>query len=279
MEMAMSRKMFLAMVLAFGLVFVSGAGGNGVALAAKKTTFKKLNLKKKSKPQRTALAEREKNRRSINFFSGRKQVAERKALKRKANFKTRKVLEAARQKKAVNKVAFLGGGLAKTAFARKDGQIYSGGRYLGKTEVKFTRKLKPGTILVKTRERALYYVLPGGKAIKYGVGVGREGITWTGTHRITMKKEWPEWRPPEEMKERELKKYGRKLPDVMPGGPKNPLGARALYIGNTLYRIHGTNNPRSIGKFVSSGCIRMVNEEVIDLYERVKPGARVIVEN
>jgi lipoprotein-anchoring transpeptidase ErfK/SrfK len=165
------------------------------------------------------------------------------------------------------------------ALSRRPGQIYANGRYLGKTIVPFKRKLKPGTILVKTGERALYYVLPGGKAIKYGVGVGREGFTWTGRHRITAKKEWPEWRPPEEMKQRELAKYGRKLPDVMPGGPKNPLGARALYIGNTLYRIHGTNNPRSIGKFVSSGCIRMLNEEVIDLYDRVKIGAPVIVEN
>ena len=165
-------------------------------------------------------------------------------------------------------------------FSRKPGQIYdASGRYLGKTIVPFKRKLKPGTILIKTHERALYYVLPGGKAIKYGVGVGREGFTWTGRHRITMKKEWPEWRPPEEMKKRELAKYGRKLPDVMPGGPDNPLGARAMYIGNTLYRIHGTNNPRSIGKFVSSGCIRMLNEEVIDLYKRVKIGAPVIVEN
>ena len=161
---------------------------------------------------------------------------------------------------------------------RNGGAIYSGGRYLGSTIVPFKRKLKPGTILVKTSERALYYVLPGGKAVKYGVGVGREGFTWRGRHRITMKKEWPEWRPPAEMRERERKKYGRELPEVMEGGPRNPLGARALYIGNTLYRIHGTNNPRSIGHNVSSGCIRMVNSEVIDLYNRVKTGARVIVE-
>ena len=164
-------------------------------------------------------------------------------------------------------------------FGRASGQIYSGGRYLGKTTVSFTRKkLKPGSIYINTRERALYYILPGGKALKYGVGVGREGFTWSGRHRITMKKEWPEWRPPEEMKQRELKKYGRKLPDVMPGGPKNPLGARALYIGNTLYRIHGTIAPSSIGKFVSSGCIRMLNSDVIDLYKRVRTGALVVVD-
>ncbi len=178
------------------------------------------------------------------------------------------------------RMAALFGGIGSSgAFTRRDGRIYdASGRYLGKTVVDFKRKLKPGTILVKTRERALYYVLPGGKALKYGVGVGREGFQWSGRHRITMKKEWPEWRPPAEMKRREWIKYGRKLPDVMPGGPDNPLGARALYIGNTLYRIHGTIAPDSIGKFVSSGCIRMLNEEVIDLYEKVKVGARVIVE-
>ncbi len=164
------------------------------------------------------------------------------------------------------------------AKARRGTEIYSRGKYLGKVIVPFRRKFKPGTVYVSTKEKALYYVLPGGKAIKYGVGVGREGFTWSGTHRITMKKEWPEWRPPKEMIERELKEHNRQLPEIMEGGPDNPLGARALYIGNTLYRIHGTNNPRSIGHNVSSGCIRMVNDEVIDLYERVKVGAKVIVE-
>ena len=192
----------------------------------------------------------------------------------KVNFVSKRAMP---EKKAAP--AFRVSSLFSPSAARSGGQLYDGGRYLGKTIVPFKRKLKPGTILIKTRERALYYVLPGGKAIKYGVGVGRQGFTWTGRHRITMKKKWPEWRPPAEMIERELKKYGRKLPEVMEGGPRNPLGARAMYIGNTLYRIHGTNNPRSIGKFVSSGCIRMVNEEVSDLYERVRVGARVIVEN
>ncbi len=199
---------------------------------------------------------------------------------RKYNFSVARHQKPATTKKKSARLATLfGGASGLSSPGRREGQIYSGGRYLGRTTVKFTRKLAPGSILVKTRERALYYVLPGGKAIKYGVGVGREGFTWTGRHRITMKKEWPEWRPPEEMKQRELAKYGRKLPDVMPGGPKNPLGARAMYIGGTLYRIHGTNNPRSIGKFVSSGCIRMTNEEVKELYKKVKIGARVIVED
>jgi lipoprotein-anchoring transpeptidase ErfK/SrfK len=183
----------------------------------------------------------------------------------------------ARQQESL-RIGALFDGETRRATPRRDGRIYANGRYLGKTIVTFRRGFKPGTIYVNTAEKALYYVLPGGKAIKYGVGVGREGFTWKGRHRITMKKEWPEWRPPEEMKIREWKKYGRRLPDVMKGGPENPLGARALYIGNTLYRIHGTNNPRSIGRNVSSGCIRMVNEEVIDLYDRVRIGAPVIVE-
>ncbi len=167
---------------------------------------------------------------------------------------------------------------ASPSKARRGTEIYSRGRYLGKVIVPFRKKFRPGTIYISTKEKALYYVLPGGKAIKYGVGVGREGFTWSGVHRITMKKEWPEWRPPQEMIERELKEHNRQLPEVMEGGPDNPLGARALYIGNTLYRIHGTNNPRSIGHNVSSGCIRMVNDDVIDLYDRVKVGAKVIVE-
>ena len=201
-------------------------------------------------------------------------------IKRKYNFTVaRRVKPATTKTKKTRRLASLFSGVSRRSiFHRKEGQIYSNGRYLGHTTVTFKRKLPPGSILVKTKERALYYVLPGGKAIKYGVGVGRKGFQWTGRHRITDKKEWPEWRPPEEMKKRELAKYGRKLPDVMPGGPKNPLGARALYIGNTEYRIHGTNNPRSIGKFVSSGCIRMTNEEVKDLYKRVKVGALVVVE-
>ncbi len=210
-----------------------------------------------------------KPRRKVNFTSARRNAA--------------KVRPAARtevrDKKRDVRVATLLGSVSRSQPQRREGQIYANGRYLGKTIVPFKRKMKPGSILVKTRERALYYVLPGGKAEKYGVGVGREGFTWTGRHRITDKKKWPEWRPPEEMKKRELAKYGRKLPDVMPGGPDNPLGARALYIGSTLYRIHGTNNPRSIGKFVSSGCIRMLNDEVSELYEKVKIGARVVVED
>jgi lipoprotein-anchoring transpeptidase ErfK/SrfK len=113
-------------------------------------------------------------------------------------------------------------------------------------------------------------------ARRYGVGVGREGFEWSGTNKISRKAEWPDWRPPAEMRERERKK-GKKLPIVMAGGPGNPLGARALYLGDTLYRIHGTNQPHTIGMAVSSGCIRMRNEDVMDLYERVGVGTKVIV--
>ena len=147
--------------------------------------------------------------------------------------------------------------------------------------VRYVTDEKPGTIVIDTRRRYLYLVLGNDKAKRYGVGVGRAGFQWSGVARIGRKKEWPDWYPPKEMIEREWKKYKRKLPEKMKGGPDNPLGARALYLfqGNkdTLYRIHGTNAPWSIGRAVSSGCIRMRNEDVIDLYKRVKLGAKVIV--
>jgi len=132
------------------------------------------------------------------------------------------------------------------------------------------------TIIINTAERRLYYVLGGGKALKYGVGVGREGFQWSGADRISRKAEWPDWTPPQEMVQRE-KARGRILPDHMPGGPKNPLGARALYIGGTMYRIHGSNEPWTIGHAVSSGCIRLTNDDIIDLYNQVKVGTRVVV--
>ncbi len=135
---------------------------------------------------------------------------------------------------------------------------------------------KPGTIVIDTKDKFLYLVEAGGKARRYGVGVGKEGFGWTGTNPITKKAEWPGWTPPSEMIEREKAK-GRLLPAHMVGGPANPLGARALYLGNTLYRIHGTNAPWTIGHNVSSGCIRMRNQDVVDLYERVKVGTKVVV--
>lgn len=135
---------------------------------------------------------------------------------------------------------------------------------------------KPGTIVIDTSQRFLYLVEGNGTARRYGVGVGKEGFEWSGTEKITRRAEWPDWRPPAEMRAREAKK-GRELPVVMAGGPENPLGARALYLGSTLYRIHGTNRPETIGRAMSSGCIRMRNEDVIDLYERVSIGTKVIV--
>ncbi|MEP9351599.1 L,D-transpeptidase family protein [Xanthobacter sp. KR7-225] len=129
-----------------------------------------------------------------------------------------------------------------------------------------------GTIVIDTPNTYLYYVLGSGKAIRYGIGVGRDGFTWSGTEKITGKKEWADWRPPTEMIQRQP--Y---LPRFMAGGPGNPLGARTMYLGGTIYRIHGTNEPQTIGKFVSSGCFRMLNNDVEDLYDRVKVGTRVVI--
>lgn len=148
-------------------------------------------------------------------------------------------------------------------------------RYLP-TTVAYDGKHAPGTIVIDTNNRFLYLVEKGGFARRYGVGVGRPGFEWAGTHRITRKAEWPDWRPPEEMRARAAAK-GQVLPVHMEGGPANPLGARALYLGSTLYRIHGSNEPWTIGKAVSSGCIRMRNEDVTDLYKRVTVGTKVIV--
>ena len=143
---------------------------------------------------------------------------------------------------------------------------------LRRQEVAFATKEPPGTLIVDTPNTYLYYVLGGGRAIRYGVRVGRDGFTWTGVQKISRKAEWPDWHPPPEMIDRQP--Y---LPRFMAGGPGNPLGARAMYLGSTVYRIHGTNQPSTIGKFVSSGCIGMLNEDVSDLFDRVKVGTRVVV--
>ena len=135
---------------------------------------------------------------------------------------------------------------------------------------------KAGTIVIDTNNRFLYLVTGNGEARRYGVGVGKPGFEWAGAHKVTRKAEWPNWTPPAEMRAREAAK-GHFLPVSMSGGPENPLGARAMYLGSTLYRIHGTNAPWTIGYAVSSGCIRMRNEDVTDLYERVKVGTKVIV--
>ncbi len=138
--------------------------------------------------------------------------------------------------------------------------------------VDYDTDLRVGSIVVETSERRAYLVLEDGKAIRYGVGVGRDGFRWSGRHRLTRKAEWPGWTPPTAMRARQPG-----LPAYMPGGPNNPLGARALYVGSTLYRLHGTSEPWTIGSAVSSGCIRLTNEDIKDLYDRVSIGALIVV--
>jgi lipoprotein-anchoring transpeptidase ErfK/SrfK len=132
---------------------------------------------------------------------------------------------------------------------------------------------KPGTVIISTAERRLYLVLPNGQALKYGVGVGRPGFAWSGVKTISAKREWPDWTPPSQMLRRRPD-----LPRHMAGGIENPLGARAMYLGSSLYRIHGSNEPDTIGQAVSSGCIRMTNEDVADLYDHVKVGTKVVIQ-
>jgi lipoprotein-anchoring transpeptidase ErfK/SrfK len=139
-------------------------------------------------------------------------------------------------------------------------------------EVSYDGRERPGTIIIDTPNKFLFLVQPNGRALRYGIGVGRPGFEWSGVKTISRKAEWPGWTPPPEMLLRRPD-----LPDHMDGGPENPLGARALYLGSSMYRIHGTNEPATIGRNVSSGCIRMMNEDVIDLYNRVPVGTRVIV--
>jgi lipoprotein-anchoring transpeptidase ErfK/SrfK len=141
-----------------------------------------------------------------------------------------------------------------------------------KTVVFYRTNEAPGTIIVQSNERYLYVVQPGGRALRYGIGVGRDGFQWQGLVKITRKQEWPDWTPPEEMIQRQP--Y---LPRFMAGGPGNPMGARALYLGTTVYRIHGTNQPHTIGSAVSSGCFRLTNPDVSDLYERIPVGTKVII--
>jgi lipoprotein-anchoring transpeptidase ErfK/SrfK len=150
------------------------------------------------------------------------------------------------------------------------GMVYG---VIGREVVDYPATRAAGTIIVSTSQRRLYYVLGGGKAIRYGIAVGSEGYSWSGTNTITAKREWPDWTPTPD----ELKRFPS-LPRHMAGGATNPLGARALYLGDTLYRIHGTNEPWKLGGNVSSGCIRMSNDDIVDLYNRAKVGATVVVQ-
>ncbi len=170
------------------------------------------------------------------------------------------------------------GGFMQCLFgkSRRSGSGGMGNRSMRKQVAWNETKYAPGTLIVRTPERALYYVLGDGEAMRYSIGVGREGFQWSGNSRIVAKAEWPSWTPPQTMIKREAAK-GHIIPPFMKGGPGNPLGARAMYIGGTLYRVHGTNAESSIGGAVSSGCIRMMNADVIDLYGRVKVGSPIYV--
>jgi len=158
------------------------------------------------------------------------------------------------------------------AAPNSDGRSYVLPERLRRTIVALDTREAAGTVIIDTGNTVLYYVVAPGRAIRYGVGVGREGFTWSGVQTITNKAEWPDWHPPAQMIARQP--Y---LPRFMAGGPGNPLGARAMYLGSSEYRIHGTNDPTTIGKFVSSGCIRLTNEDVTDLFSRVSIGTRVVV--
>ncbi len=167
---------------------------------------------------------------------------------------------------------FLEDNIMVTPEQQRDAASYVMPERLRRAEVSYASNQTPGTIVIDTGNTQLYYILGNNRAIRYGVGVGREGFTWAGTETVTRKAEWPDWHPPAEMIRRQP--Y---LPRFMAGGPGNPLGARAMYLGSSAYRIHGTNDPTTIGKFVSSGCIRLTNEDVEDLFRRVNVGTRVVV--
>jgi lipoprotein-anchoring transpeptidase ErfK/SrfK len=174
----------------------------------------------------------------------------------------------------------MGGGPSFYRYGNSGYQGGGGGYYGGgggpipRQTVSYPANYAPGTIVVSTGERRLYLVQGNGTALQYGIGVGRDGFRWSGVHHVSAKKEWPGWTPPAEMRRRRPD-----LPGHMAGGIDNPLGARAIYLGSTLYRIHGSNEPETIGQAVSSGCFRMTNEDVSDLYDRVHVGATVVVRN
>lgn len=171
----------------------------------------------------------------------------------------------------IAQVTQMGAVRAETKFNFTTQKVKVPPKYRKKT-IRYPTNERRGTIIIDTKRKYLYYVLGHDQALRYGIGVGREGFEWKGTERISRKAKWPDWRPPPEMLLRQPN-----LPTFMPGGPKNPLGARALYLGGTLYRIHGTLERWSIGRAMSSGCIRMLNEDVIDLYDRAGVGTKVVV--
>ena len=157
------------------------------------------------------------------------------------------------------------------------GQFRSDKSPIARKKIKFDENIAIGTIVIDTSDRRLYHVIADGKAMAYGIGVGRDGFQWSGKKTITRKAEWPGWTPPAVMRARVLRESGRKLPAFQPGGPDNPLGARAMYLGSSIYRIHGTNQPWTIGQAMSSGCFRMANDDVTYLYDQVDVGTKVII--
>jgi len=173
---------------------------------------------------------------------------------------------------AVSAGLFLGAGTAPVLANALDSQLQPVASPIARETVAFSGKEAPGTIIIRTEERRLYFVLPDHQALRYGVGVGRPGFTWAGVTRIGYKREWPDWTPPAQMLRRRPD-----LPRHMKGGLENPLGARAMYLGSSLFRIHGSNEPETIGTAVSSGCFRLTNEDAVDLYDRTRVGAKVIV--
>jgi lipoprotein-anchoring transpeptidase ErfK/SrfK len=176
-------------------------------------------------------------------------------------------------------VAAIAAGGAAMASGTANAQLFNplaifgiGSSSIHRTLVEYQGPYRPGTIVINTSERRLYLITAPGQALRYGIGVGRIGFTWSGTTAISMKREWPDWTPPEQMLRRRPD-----LPRHMVGGVENPLGARAMYLGSSMYRIHGSNEPNTIGTAVSSGCFRMTNEDVVDLYNRVGVGTKVVV--
>lgn len=157
------------------------------------------------------------------------------------------------------------------------GKFRSNKSPIARKKIDFDENIAVGTIVIDTSDRRLYHIISEGKAMAYGIGVGRDGFQWSGKKSITRKAEWPGWTPPAVMRARVLRETGRVLPAFQPGGPDNPLGARAMYLGSSIYRIHGTNQPWTIGQAMSSGCFRMANDDVTYLYDQVSVGTKVII--
>ena len=209
---------------------------------------------------------------SIVPRSAHKRILREKRVRKRRGYGSRKITLRHKRRSA----ALRSGVVVRKKLSRRKTTSRSFNPALLPTMVDYSGPHKPGTVIVNTPERRLYLVMANGKARRYGIGVGKPGFEWAGIHKVTRKAEWPSWRPPSEMIAREKAK-GRNIPAYMAGGPDNPLGSRAMYLGSTLYRIHGSNQPWSIGKAVSSGCIRMRNQDAVDLYERVKIGTKVVV--